>query len=314
MTLSVDLETTQCIWDKAPHNGFTDLVYFDKTWFCAFREGSTHMSLDGRVRILRSNDGNHWFSWATLDWQGGDVRDPKFAISSRNQLLISVGVRLAVPTTLVDKLLSASWILDWEVDKASLQGPFICENNKSVWRWAPIFHGKNFYSVGYAGRDFNGCLYQSKDGKQWDRFIEDFFPQSDCFANEASLVFTKKDAAYCLLRRDGQQCNALLGHANHPYKDWRWLDLGVQLGGPKMIQLESGELIAAVRVIDETQAKTRLYQVKPNGSLVLLSELLSSGDTSYAGMVEFNNQVWISYYSSHEGKASIYLTKANLSV
>ena len=37
--------------------------------------------------------------------------------------------------------------------------------------------------------------------------------------------------------------------------------------------------------------------------------LPSGGDTSYAGMVWHNDLLWVSYYSSHEGKTSIYLAK-----
>lgn len=38
-------------------------------------------------------------------------------------------------------------------------------------------------------------------------------------------------------------------------------------------------------------------------------KLPSGGDTSYAGMVVSDNFLWISYYSSHEGKTAIYLAK-----
>ena len=40
-----------------------------------------------------------------------------------------------------------------------------------------------------------------------------------------------------------------------------------------------------------------------------LLRLPSGGDTSYPGMVWHNDQLWISYYSSHEEKTSIYLAK-----
>ena len=36
-------------------------------------------------------------------------------------------------------------------------------------------------------------------------------------------------------------------------------------------------------------------------------------DTSYAGLVVEENVLWISYYSSHEGNASIYFDKLFLS-
>ena len=35
--------------------------------------------------------------------------------------------------------------------------------------------------------------------------------------------------------------------------------------------------------------------------------LPSSGDCSYPGLVWHDDRLWMSYYSSHEGKANIYL-------
>lgn len=41
-------------------------------------------------------------------------------------------------------------------------------------------------------------------------------------------------------------------------------------------------------------------------------KLPSGGDSSYPGMVMHNGLLWMSYYSSHEGKTSIYLAKIAL--
>ena len=40
--------------------------------------------------------------------------------------------------------------------------------------------------------------------------------------------------------------------------------------------------------------------------------LPSGGDTSYPGLVWHDGLLWMSYYSSHEGKTSIYLAKIKL--
>jgi hypothetical protein len=41
-------------------------------------------------------------------------------------------------------------------------------------------------------------------------------------------------------------------------------------------------------------------------------QLPSGGDTSYPGLVWHDDFLWVSYYSSHEGKAKIYLAKLRL--
>jgi hypothetical protein len=43
-----------------------------------------------------------------------------------------------------------------------------------------------------------------------------------------------------------------------------------------------------------------------------LLDLPSSGDSSYPGMVWHQGLLWISYYSSHEGKTAIYLARVKL--
>jgi len=43
------------------------------------------------------------------------------------------------------------------------------------------------------------------------------------------------------------------------------------------------------------------------GNIKKVIELPSGGDTSYPGLVIYDGKLWYSYYSSHEGKTSIYL-------
>jgi hypothetical protein len=43
-----------------------------------------------------------------------------------------------------------------------------------------------------------------------------------------------------------------------------------------------------------------------------LIKLPSGGDTSYPGLVWHKNMLYVSYYSSHEGKTSIYLAKVKI--
>jgi len=34
------------IWDKAPHNAFTDLIRYKSHFYCTFREGESHVPHD----------------------------------------------------------------------------------------------------------------------------------------------------------------------------------------------------------------------------------------------------------------------------
>jgi hypothetical protein len=60
-------------------------------------------------------------------------------------------------------------------------------------------------------------------------------------------------------------------------------------------------------------ARTSICQIDPESAkLTELLKLPSGGDTSYAGLVMHDGSLWVSYYSSHEGKTNIYLAKVEL--
>ena len=123
------------------------------------------------------------------------------------------------------------------------------------------------------------------------------------------MVFLADDTCYCLLRRDGKPATAQLGTARPPYTQWNWKDLGVQIGGPHMIQLPDGRFVAVVRRY-EGGARTSLHWLDPEaGTLTEFLRLPSGGDTSYAGLAWHAETLWVSYYSSHEGKTKIYLAQ-----
>ena len=104
----------------------------------------------------------------------------------------------------------------------------------------------------------------------------------------------------------------MLGTAHPPYTEWSWRDLGVPIGGPQLIKLPDGRLVAGVRLYDK-KVRTALVWIHPEkGTLQAFLDLPSGGDTSYPGLVWHEGLLWVSYYSSHEGKTSIYLAKVKL--
>jgi hypothetical protein len=59
--------------------------------------------------------------------------------------------------------------------------------------------------------------------------------------------------------------------------------------------------------IKEKTAQTVLSMLSPQGLLIPAVVLPSGGDTSYPGIVKHKGKLFVSYYSSHEEKPSIYL-------
>src|SRR5256886_17294950 len=85
---TAELVEVRKIWDRAPHNAFTDLVRFNGEWFCVFREGTAHVSPDGALRVITSKDGKDWASSALVTRSDSDLRDAKLTITPDNRLML----------------------------------------------------------------------------------------------------------------------------------------------------------------------------------------------------------------------------------
>lgn len=296
------------IWDRAPHNAFTDLIRHDDRWFCAFREGKAHVSPDGALRVLTSSDGEAWESAALVTSPTADLRDAKLCRTPAGELMLT-GAE-ALHDRAVASHRSVAWFSrdgrQWD-ERHEIGDP-------NYWLRRTTWHGDRAYNVGYSVTKERGIrVYSSADGRRFD--LLGARPDVAGFPNEASLVFVD-DVAYCLLRRDGEPNTALLGTARKPYESWTWRDLGVRIGGPNVIRLPDGRLLAAVRLYDGKQ-RTALAWLDPvAGTLTEIRDpefkIPSGGDTSYAGLVHHEDRLHMSYYSSHEGKAAIYLATVRL--
>src|SRR5437879_2053639 len=86
---TIKLVEVRRIWDKAPHNAFTDLVRFKGRWFCVFREGRGHVSPDGALRVLTSTDGAKWESTALMRSPNSDLRDAKITVTPDGRPMLS---------------------------------------------------------------------------------------------------------------------------------------------------------------------------------------------------------------------------------
>jgi hypothetical protein len=291
------------IWDRAPHNAFTDLIRFQGDWYCVFREGKGHVSPDGALRVIRSSDAKTWESAALIRREDADLRDAKITVTPDGRLMLSGAAALH------DRSAYSHQSLTWFSEDGTNWSKGHEVGDKNFWLWRVTWHNKKAYGIGYGvgGQKGSVRLYTSTDGKRFTTLVENLYDEG--YPNETSLVFTDDDTGYCLLRRDGRPNSGLLGTARPPYTDWTWQDLGTRIGGPHMIRLPSGRFVAAVRLYDGG-ARTSLCWIDPQqGTLREFQKLPSGGDTSYAGLVWHDGRLWVSYYSSHEGKTSIYLAQ-----
>jgi hypothetical protein len=182
------------------------------------------------------------------------------------------------------------------------------------WLWRASWHADKAYGVGYhTSGERLVRLYESADGSSYKPQVERLFDRG--FPNEASIAFLPDDTALCLLRRDGTgpEASAQLGTSHPPYTDWTWKDLGRRLGGPNLLPLPDGRIIAAGRLHDRGPVRAGLCWLDPAaGTLEEFLTLPSGGDCSYPGLVWHDGELWVSYYSSHEGRTSIYLARVKI--
>ena len=302
---SATLVEARKIWDQAPHNAFTDLAHFHGRWFCVFREGKAHVSPDGALRVITSKDGAQWTSAALLTSTNGDLRDAKITLTPDKRLMLSGAAALHQPAPFKHQSLA------WFSRDGRHWGEPVKIGDPNQWLWRTTWHRSTAYSVGYGttGEKFIR-LYSSRDGKKFNALVPELFGEGQ--PNETSIVFQPDGTALCLLRRDGKPNSGMLGSAKPPYTDWRWKDLGIRIGGPHVLRLPDGRIVAAARLHDGG-ARTSLLWLDPDaGKLTEFLRLPSGGDTSYAGLVWHKKLLWVSYYSSHEGKTCIYLAKVKL--
>ena len=293
------------VWDRAGHNAFTDLIRYRERWYMTFREATSHVSPDGAIRILSSSDGERWEPFARLTYPVADLRDPKLTVTPDNRLMLTTAGAMHQPSDY--KFKSFVWFSrdgrNWS--SAEFAG------DADVWIWRVQWYQGKALAMGY-DTDKEAFLrsYVSVNGKDFSVLNPTVLDKD--YPNETSIVFLPGDTALCLVRRDGGEKTALLGKSRPPYRGWTWQDLGVRIGGPHMIRLPDGRIVAAVRLYDGKTRTSLCWINAEEGALKEFLTLPSGGDTSYAGLVYYNDLLHVSYYSSHEGRTSIYLAKVKI--
>jgi hypothetical protein len=307
------------IWPGEPHSAFTDLERFQDKWYCAFRVGNGHAGKGdyGRIRVIVSDDGQSWSSAALLQTDGVDLRDAKLSVTPGGELLLN-SCEYRVDNDREDIRNNTSVVYrskngtDWSKTKQIA--------DKGYWLWQTSWLGEKGYSLGYQwGNNDATRFYQTADGEKYELLVDHIRPPGDR-SNEHAMFFDVKGSAHMLLRRDNARSKtggyALLGKAEPPYTDWEWRRLNITLGGPSMIQLPDGRVIACVRRYAGENHRnwgsqwTELGWIDTKNAIYKpVAKLPSGGDSSYAGLVFYDGLLWVSYYSSHEGSTSIYLAK-----
>jgi len=328
--LTARLLSVQKIWEQAPHNAFTDLIRFRGRWYCVFREGAGHAEGEGKLRLLASADGERWEAVALIAEPGRDLRDAKLSITPNGRLMLNGGSADPLDHGPKGSFYSVvSFSQDGRNWSALQRVQHKNPSDNRYWLWRVVWHKGTAYGVAYMTapdspanrRVFHAFVCRSKDGINYER-LTDFLPG----LTEAALGFDHNSQLTLLMRGSDSQPKAVVLQAHAPYTEWKRTELtadegGDQIGGPALLDqssyaLPNGLLIGAGRRFSGKPSKeqrTGLFLIDPaKGILADLLLFPSGGDTSYPGLVFHRGMLWLSYYSSHEGKSAIYLAKVEL--
>ncbi len=312
--IKLELIEAKKIWDEAPHSAFTDLLHFDGQFYCAFREGRGHVSTDGRIRVLRSPDADAWSSAAVVSFQGYDLRDAHLCVTPDKRLMLVGG---AAPRKKDNEGAPTGSFVAFSKDGVTWTAPEIVVE-PGRWMWCVTWHQGKAYGVSY-GASTEGrllTLLTSADGVKYEPLVARLFDQG--FPNETRLRFTEDGTCYALVRRDGPSdapTAPVLGISQGTHTEWQWHDLSSEFnrfGGPNFLRLNSGHWVATGRMHQGGAHTALTYLDMKSKKMTPLLRLPSGGDTSYPGLLEHKGILYVSYYSSHEGKTSIYLAKVRV--
>jgi len=316
------------IWDKAPHNAFTDLVRFKGKFYCTFREGQTHVSgNDGSIRVIVSEDGENWKSAALIQQEDVDLRDPKLSVMPNGKLMLVCGGSVYDGKKVMEWHTRVMYSEDGTEWTPPLRVKGIPANN---WIFGITWVG----NTGYVAPRICGAdpetgevvqentriiVYKTSDGLNYEQVSDDLTASNfECAGGcgESSVQFKADSTMVVIVRIPGR---GKLLFSKPPYKKYSVVDIQHGMGGPDFMQLSDKTWVVGTREYLDERPKGRdgkamvLLKVDENGIYERLAELPSGGDNSYPGMVEYDGNLWVSYYSSHEEKTSIYLAKIPLS-
>ncbi|MFH1007019.1 MAG: GDSL-type esterase/lipase family protein [Candidatus Latescibacterota bacterium] len=319
------------------HNGFTDIAYFRGEFYVGFRAGIRHGMSEtscGDTLVLRSQDGITWVQDAVLHAEGFmETRDPKFLVVGDRLMLYAIVWRPG-PSE-IQPYDFGTYGFE-RLDLGSWSEGFECVAEHIFWR--PRAYGAGYVAPVYDWRTEDGRtfssevkLLQSVDGRTWTPHstilpCEVGGNETDLWVGRKSLVaFSRAEAA----SRFKMQISTYDASAHA----WETVSSDRILHAPCVFEV--GERVMVIgrycsqsdrrfeELSDDWGVFTRSTDAETSGvdparveeyhhglrtgifmmdgtTPRLVMELLSAGDCSYTGAVQYGEEIVISDYSMHE--------------
>jgi lysophospholipase L1-like esterase len=266
------------------HNGFTDFTYFQGEFYAAFRSGHSHgLSGGGHAKsiVLRSKDGVNWTKDAMLQVEDFiETRDPKFLQAEDRLLLYGV-----------------CWPVAQQADTYWTTYGFERLGDGHTWETASTILGYETdgnESDLFVEDDRLMAFSRAGDGSKNEMLISTYIPSENRWKTVSSGRIIHAPCVFKAGNRTmitGRYCSQSDERFRALREDWQKFtsDDNAEAAGadPARVEEYHHGLRTGVFVMDGTRPR-------------LVMELLSAGDSSYTGAVQYGDEYLISDYSMHE--------------
>jgi hypothetical protein len=319
--------TNEVFVTNGRHNANTDLIYWNGNYYFIYanqpgNQGSTTTFLS----VNRGNDLHAMTEIMQLRVAGEDIRDPKFAIIN-NQIFIyylkNSGV-IAIPYGTA--YLNSSDGVTWSIP-ADLPG-------MAGWcLWRPrTLNGTTWYCSVYKNDQTDCSMFKTTDGINWI-FVSKI--ASGVGISEDELTFLSDGRMLVSIRNElnsaavvgDVNAGTLLAIAAPPYTSWSvTLDKLTKLDGPCLFNINDTSNVTHYFAVGRFQPevdsmltamgsvfakkRTSLFEfvnLSATPALRYISDLPSSGDSTYEGVVIESDRLYITYYTNDPARDPAWL-------
>jgi hypothetical protein len=292
------------------HNAFTDLAYWEGQYYLCFRNGRSHGSMDGEIRVMRSPDMRAWEKCTVLH-TAGDDRDPHFTVAG-DRLYVFFGVwdlqhsggytptgRGSIRSHMAYTQNGVKW-----VDIRAIYEP-------RWWVWRVRYDGDRFYGAAYtayrpAPPERETRLLVSRHGLNWDLHAT---IATERGPSESDMLFHEDGSMTVITRMTDKTNESFLYRSGPEKKNWEGHNLGEIIHSPAVARWHDRVFVAG-RGKENGKWVTKFHEVIDRAAAPLLT-LPSGGDTSYPGLIVDPASLetetpafFISWYSQHEKLAA----------
>ncbi|HUY00802.1 MAG TPA: hypothetical protein VMV49_14670 [Candidatus Deferrimicrobium sp.] len=292
------------------HNSNTDMIAWNGTIYLIHDQRPFHLgSTEAKLIIWNSTDAYTWTKVIEFQVPGNDIRDPKFAIID-NRLFLYALKNLGVMATPYQTVYTYTEDgINWQPFQDIAQMGWLFwrpKTNDNITWYVPAYWHKHGQSI----------LLNSTDGINWNIIAPIYIGEGN---DETAIEFLPDGRMICTARLEGKEdtifgssnASTLIATSSYPFDNWSsYIKSRVtRLDGPVLFSYENRTFAVGRNQVGPrtyftelggvfSRKRTSIFLVNETTGLTHLTDLPSAGDTSYAGVVRIDEELYVSYYTS----------------